>query len=632
MKPWLYTCALLGLGLVLAAGLGETGLRLYVWLQTPPQQPTATETPQKLMRKERRTGWLPEEGVRIERTDPYGNPFTIRINSTAQRGETVPPRRPGERRILFLGDSYTMASQIREEETFVARTGHLLAEQIPAVAINGGVNGYGTYQEMAYYRHYGRPLEADLVVLAFFVGNDFRDNMVMTRQGRGLNPVYVNQPQRFIRQEELLLRSDNGRPLKDPISGEVMPKPALGWIAALERHALLGRLLGARLAKLRGRLTGNMDLIDLDHRYYFYEIGFYQGRADGLFSTSRELTLECLHLLRQRVHWDGAELAVVLLPSPNQVAPALWRQTLDELRIDEEDLGPLDFDYPNRIIRDFCTDADVPYLDLTATFAEADDPTDLFLTVFGDGHLSPAGHELVAAELARFLPARTRALSDPANPVYWSIRYAMRERRWQDAGRQLQEALEQSDWPMLYLALGDYYRFQGALEHAADAYRQTLARDEGILPAWEGLGRTLGELGDAAGALNAWREARRLQPNWWPYYLEFGRQYRTLGRSDAEAVAQIERVFAADPLLKELWWDEHISRGALMLLRRRFAAAEREFQWAGRFMPDDPVAFYNLGWLYQQTGRPARARDQYQKALAVAPDFGPARQRLAGLQ
>ena len=45
------------------------------------------------------------------------------------------------------------------------------------------------------------------------------------------------------------------------------------------------------------------------------------------------------------------------------------------------------------------------------------------------------------------------------------------------------------------------------------------------------------------------------------------------------------------------WWAEHISRGVLMMNRGRPSEAEREFQRAIRFMPEDPVAYYNLGWV-----------------------------------
>ncbi len=94
----------LGVGVV----LGEFALRGYgrmvaVFAETGPAKKGG------LMRKGG-IGWVPRQGFREQRVDLAGRAFVLRINSTHQRGEEVGPRRPGQRRILFLGDSFTMAN------------------------------------------------------------------------------------------------------------------------------------------------------------------------------------------------------------------------------------------------------------------------------------------------------------------------------------------------------------------------------------------------------------------------------------------------------------------------------------------------------------------------------------------
>ena len=420
----------------------EIALRVYVSPAEDTGKTVAAE-PAKLMRQEPRTGWVPNEGARVEKRDASGSPYVVRINSTGQRGPEVPRRRLGERRLLFLGDSYTMADQVSERETFVDLTGNLLGEAIgrPVVSVNGGVNGYGTYQEMAYYRYYGRPVDADVVVLVFFPGNDYRDNMTHTLNGSSLNPVYLDKPERYARHGEDLLRDAGKRAILDPFSGDAIPRPESAWVESLQRRSLLGRLLGSRFAKLEGRLTGNLFLLDLSSRYYFYEIGYYQTRDDGYFATARELTIECLDLLRQWVRWDGAELVVVLLPSPYQVGvQQLWQKMLVELRVDEEDLGPLDFTYPNRLIASLCRERGVPYLDLTAAFARADNSANLYLTAVGDGHMSAAGHALLARELTGFLHAEIAPLQNPDIDTYWRLKGQLRAGRLTAAGELLKQS------------------------------------------------------------------------------------------------------------------------------------------------------------------------------------------------
>ena len=51
--------------------------------------------------------------------------------------------------------------------------------------------------------------------------------------------------------------------------------PARKWNCSADLYSVL-------LAKLQGRLTGDLFLTDLSHRY-FYEIGYYQRRDDGYF-------------------------------------------------------------------------------------------------------------------------------------------------------------------------------------------------------------------------------------------------------------------------------------------------------------------------------------------------------------
>ena len=154
---------------------------------------------------------------------------------------------------------------------------------------------------------------------------------------------------------------------------------------------------------MRAKWTGDLAVLDLDHRYYYYTIGFYQGRDDGYFATARDLTLESIEQLRRLVVADGAELALVVLPSQNQVDRREWLRMLQELGVDEVDLGPIDMEYPNKVLGEFCRQQRIPYIDLYRAFATADNVEDLYLTVIGDGHLSGRGHALVAREVGTFL-------------------------------------------------------------------------------------------------------------------------------------------------------------------------------------------------------------------------------------
>ena len=82
-------------------------------------------------------------------------------------------------RILVLGDSFTEALQVPLERTFP----YILEEKLNSEGggkrfevINLGVSGFGTAQEYLALKYYGLKYNPDLVILAFFIGNDVSDN------------------------------------------------------------------------------------------------------------------------------------------------------------------------------------------------------------------------------------------------------------------------------------------------------------------------------------------------------------------------------------------------------------------------------------------------------------------------
>jgi hypothetical protein len=104
----------------------------------------------------------------------------VQVNSKGLRGPEVDyVKPPGTFRILALGDSFTFALQVNEQETFEAKLAELL-NQAPAgqrvEVLNAGVDGWGTANEYEWLVSEGYRYQPDLVLLMFFVGNDPGDN------------------------------------------------------------------------------------------------------------------------------------------------------------------------------------------------------------------------------------------------------------------------------------------------------------------------------------------------------------------------------------------------------------------------------------------------------------------------
>jgi lysophospholipase L1-like esterase len=104
----------------------------------------------------------------------------VRVNEEGLRGPSFPRAKPaGERRILVLGDSYTAAVQLPEEQIYPTLLQRRLDERGTSGTwrvVNAGVNGAGTAHELLYYRYRGAALAPGVVVLEF-VFNDLEDNV-----------------------------------------------------------------------------------------------------------------------------------------------------------------------------------------------------------------------------------------------------------------------------------------------------------------------------------------------------------------------------------------------------------------------------------------------------------------------
>jgi tetratricopeptide (TPR) repeat protein len=628
MRDWAKVGILACVSLGLIGGLCEVGLRLLEGVELK-SSAGDEKAPKGFMRQDDILKWVPRKGVRQEGIDPYGQQYMVRINDSGQRGAEVEPRQPRERRILFLGDSFTIGSSLREADLFVPQIGQLLHERTerPIQTINAGVDGYNTLQEMGYYHLYGRSLDPDIVVLCFFIGNDFRDNAVNTNRGKSLNPVLVPAAirEKYLDLPDPFLRGQEDRLLLDPLSGVVVLKPTSPALAALARKSFLGRLLGARYTRLMGEWTDNLWAIDLQGRYYYYEIGLYQRRADQELEIAVNLTLDLIGQLQRMVAEEGAEFMVALLPSQNQVDPAHWRKTLALLDVQEENLGELDKTYPHRLIEQFCATKHIACLDLLDTFAAAPQPQDLYLTVVDDPHFSPAGHRLAAATLADFIATQSALLTAPAVDSFWAgLEYARKGDRSQAEQQLHHSAAQKGDWVAPLIALGDLYRAAQQWPEAAHAYRQALERNTAIARAHSGLGEALVAIGDNPGAINAYVRALELQSEWWPYYQILQELYTREGRTQEadKAKLSLEVFFEIFDDIKFIWWIEHLMRGDRFASRRQWSAAGREYTRALRFLPDEresPETLLNLGTALRHQGKNKEALPFIERAFTYKP-------------
>lgn len=168
MKKFLGALALIAFGFAIALGVADVAVRLanrwYPYFYCYDQY----------------RGWGLEPGAHGSYRREGGS--WVRINHDGFRGpDYAKEKPPGVVRVAVIGDSYVEAIQVAEDATFTAVIGRRLKD-CPALAgkkieaMNFGVDGYGTAQELITLRRKVWAYAPDVVVLAIFLGNDVRNN------------------------------------------------------------------------------------------------------------------------------------------------------------------------------------------------------------------------------------------------------------------------------------------------------------------------------------------------------------------------------------------------------------------------------------------------------------------------
>jgi len=121
----------------------------------------------------------------------FGHP--VAINAKGLRDRDYPWHKPaGVKRIVVLGDSYVWGYGVDQDAIFTEVLERSLGKHDPQwEVINTGVSGWGTDQEYLYLREEGFRFSPDIVVVAYFIGNDTH-NCLTSKQYGISKPVFLD--------------------------------------------------------------------------------------------------------------------------------------------------------------------------------------------------------------------------------------------------------------------------------------------------------------------------------------------------------------------------------------------------------------------------------------------------------
>lgn len=173
------------------------------------------------------------------------------------------------------------------------------------------------------------------------------------------------------------------------------------------------------------------------------------------------------------------------------------------------------------------------------------------------------------------------------------------------------------------LRLADSLRVAGHWEEAATVCRDGLARianpdDPGRTPLLANLGAALQTGGDAAGALDAYREALRLAPDLPEVHNNLARLHQETGNPDA-AIEELRRATAGRPANQPLPLPLRRALLSLLIAAGRTAEAEAEAFAIARTAPEDAELCFGIAALFLQGGWRDQALPYVRKAIRLAP-------------
>jgi lysophospholipase L1-like esterase len=296
------------------------------------------------------------------------------INEDGFRGPVSPVARPAAPtgRILLLGDSFTFGQGVPYEATWGAVTEGLLRQRgMPLDLMNAGVQGMDTRSELLMLRELAPRYRPDAVVLGFLI-----------------NDLYTNVPL------DTNSRRATGSTEWSRVRKEV-------FVRAGATHTFHLLQLARRIATSNDALYTKL-YVEAPGRGEFLRLPLSARPRDQL-----AVTEQLLNRFAAESRALGVPLIVLSIPQQFQVLHRV---------IHGAQVGDIDVAFYDRHFADLGRRVGFTWVPTLDALAAADEPADLYHRL--DGHLSAAGHAIVAGVLADALnPSmlRSRPTASPAS-------------------------------------------------------------------------------------------------------------------------------------------------------------------------------------------------------------------------
>jgi hypothetical protein len=334
----------------------------------------------------------------------------IRINSDGLRDREHSIAKPANTlRIAVLGDSFAEAFAVPLDKTFwavlearMARCSSLGGQRVEV--INFGVSGYGTAQELITLRHHVWKYDPDIVLLAFFAGNDIRNNHPALNKNPK-TPYFIYRNGQLVVDESFRSRLDLN---------------STAMLTALRKRLRILQLINEGRARfnqwrsgqaLQNRKPAPGDEKGLDNAVFLPP-------ADPVWEEAWRITEDVIVTMRDEVRARGAQFWIATVSAGIQVHPdsGVRRAFMERLNIQT-------LFYPDLRLGELARREQIPIIALAPRLAEYAEANQVFLHGNGDmppgtGHWNEEGNriagEMIAGELCAATPRSSRTADSGA--------------------------------------------------------------------------------------------------------------------------------------------------------------------------------------------------------------------------
>ncbi|HED66539.1 MAG TPA: hypothetical protein ENJ09_13415 [Planctomycetes bacterium] len=227
--------------------------------------------------------------------------FDINEQGMREDEDVAYEKAPGRKRILSLGDSFTIGYEVSEEDCFSSVLERELRDRgYDVEVLNCGVSGFSTAEEMLYLERELFKYHPDLVLVSFY-SNDIRDNI---RTG-----LFKLDPE----SDELVQLSERYVPM-GRVANWLNRNPILSWLSqhsnafALLKNTATAQLKDSRVQENKEKLKEG------------YEAGEKKGNGEGYVPPEIPFAAKLCCALYERIYRDtqaqGIPLVIQSIPNP----------------------------------------------------------------------------------------------------------------------------------------------------------------------------------------------------------------------------------------------------------------------------------------------------------------------------